>query len=130
MNIGGLVVAMNSSDSISSCYASGTIHLETLGRYIGTLIAQNQSATVNNSFSTINITVGNSYAYDGNDGSYNPDAAGTPLWYDYSAHSYVYDSDGTNYHGTGYQTALNWSSSLWFNLTEGGFPKLIGLPNR
>ena len=122
---GGLigVIAMNST-TISNCYASGTIYLGNLSNYIGTLIGIN-NGTANNSFSTVKMSVGDSYTYDGSNDGYNPNAAGNPLWFRYSA--YVYDSDGTNYFGTGYNTSLNWSSAHWFNLTEGGFPKLIYL---
>ena len=113
--------------TISNCYASGTIYLGDLSQNISTLVGIN-NGTGNNCFSTVKISVGESYVYDGGSYNYNPNAAGTPLWIKNSA--YVYDSDGTNYFGTGYNTTLNWSSAHWFNLTQDGFPKLIGLPNR
>ena len=128
-NCGGLIgVTAINSVSVSNCYASGTIYLgNSNGKFIGTLIGTNWCSP-NKSFSTVKISVGELYTYDGDSYNYNPNAAGTPLWIKNSA--YVYDSDGTNYFGTGYTTTLEWSSAHWFNLTEGGFPKLIGLPNR
>ncbi|MBP5468605.1 MAG: hypothetical protein J6Z11_05100, partial [Candidatus Riflebacteria bacterium] len=120
---------------ISNCYASGSIFLNAdYSKYVGVLLGESNEAVLNNSFSTVKITVRDSYSYDGNLDCYNPDDTRTPLWDEFDPNSftyeYVYDSSGTNYYGTGYKTTLNWNTAYWFNLTEGGFPKLIGLPNR
>ena len=124
---------------ISSCYASGTLNLKSSESYkcastIGTFIGyiENNNIEVNNSFSTVNIFVDNNYVFSDNayHSNYNPEMLSTPIWYTYETNAYVYNSDGTNHCGSGYKTTLNWNTAYWFNLVEGGFPKLIGLPNR
>ena len=133
--IGGLVGYTYADEgTINNCYASGTIIINhTKAKNVGTLIGDyNKLGSINNSFSSVKIMVSDEYTYDGGGETYNPDVAGTPLWYkyDYSLHTgeYVYNSDGTNYFGNGYQTTLGWNTAYWYNLTEGSFPKLIGLP--
>ncbi len=118
--------------TISNCYASGTLNLNLAkAKQAGTLIGNlGNNSTGNNSFSTVKLKAGDSYTYDGTGDCYNPNAVGTPLWYSYDSSSYVYDSDGTNHCDYGYKTTLDWNTAYWFNLVEGGFPKLIGLPNR
>ena len=131
--VGGLIGDIGKDSNISNCYASGSIFIDfNTANMIGVLVGQKKddTAQINNSFSTVTISVKDSYAFNGNNTCYNPDAAGTPLWYNTDTDSYVYDSDGTNHCGSGYKTTLNWSTVYWFNLIEGGFPKLIGLPNR
>ena len=133
---GGLIGRAYEGCKVSNCYASGSLLLDTdYANYVGVFIGELSLAEVNNSFSTVKINVGESYVYNGNDSCYNPeDSSGTPLWHktDYTIpiNVYIYNTDGTNYFGNGYQTTLNWNTAHWFDLTEGGFPKLIGLPNR
>ena len=120
--------------TITDCYASGTIIIKnTKANSIGSIIGfYDNNNVITNTFSTVNIKIdeGVLYNYDGSSERYNPDAVGNPLWYKYSISSYDYNSEGTNYFGMGYKTTLGWNTAYWFNLTEGGFPKLIGLPNR
>ena len=128
--------------NISNCYASGTINIKTsdsykYSSYIAALIGiiDEDDATISNSFSTVKISVDDSYVYnDSYTSNFNP-ALGTPLLCKYnsgiSEWEYIYDSDGTNYYGRGYDPSiLNWNTAYWFNLSDGSFPKLNGLPNR
>ena len=133
---GGLIGRAYEGCKITNCYASGSLLLDTdYANYVGVFIGELSLAEVNNSFSTVKINVGESYVYNGNDDCYNPeDSSGTPLWHkvDYTIpiNMYIYNTDGTNYFGTGYDPSiLNWNTAYWFNLSDGSFPKLIGLPN-
>ena len=142
-NLGGLIGCLGQDTTINNCYSSGSIFIDincdnsndNYASDIGTFVGQRKNSTqINYSFSTVNISVGNSYAHNpSNDSSYNPDAD-TPLWYYYDnglgTGEYVYNYDGTNHCNSGYKASLNWNPAYWFNLTGGGFPKLIGLPNR
>ena len=134
---GGLIGRAYEGCKITNCYASGSLLLDTdYANYVGVFIGELSLAEVNNSFSTVKINVGESYVYNGNDDCYNPeDSSGTPLWHkvDYTIplRIYIYNTDGTNYFGTGYDPSiLNWNTAYWYNLSNGSFPKLIGLPNR
>ena len=128
---GGLVGDLRSYVYLYNCYASGSLLLNSsnanyVGAVSGTIDNQNQS---NNLFSTVKITVGESYTYNGNSTCYNPASAETPLWYRNNKYEYDDDTDETHY-GRGYDTSYGWNGGYWYDLTEGGFPKLIGLPNR
>ena len=121
------------TSTLSNCYASGTLLLDCYkSDSVGTLIGciSSSDTQINNSFTTVNISVGENYAYSGDPKCYNPDNAGKSLWYDQSTLAYVYNSNGTNYFGAGYQTTLDWNTAYWHNLVEGGFPKLIEFQNR
>lgn len=129
---GGLIGDMYTS-TLSNCYASGTLLLDCYkSNSVGTLIGciTSSDTQINNSFTSVNISVGENYAYSGETACYNPDNAGKSLWYDQSTLAYVYNSNGTNYFGAGYKTTLDWNTAYWHNLVEGGFPKLIEFQNR
>ena len=136
--IGGLVgYTYSENGTINNCYASGTINLNcSLAKSVGTIIGfYSKLSSINNSFSTVNIKVTDTYSYNNsNNDNFNPDVAGTSLWYkfDYDLYDgeYVFDSNGTNYCNSGYKNTLEWNTAYWFNLSDGSFPKLIGLPNR
>ena len=121
-SVGGLIG--DCSSSVSSCYASGTIFLNSpRGSTAGVISGRiNAGTNMNNNFSRVTISVGESYNPNYSD-SYNPAVSGTPLWFEgYS--SYSYNASGTNYVSEGYKESLNWDSSVWDNLTEGALPTL------
>ena len=83
---GGLIGNMYSS-KVENSYASGSITLDcTKVRYCGTLTGYiDDEDTVENSFSSVIISVGESYTYDGDSRTYNPNAVGTSLWCRYDS---------------------------------------------
>ena len=129
--------------NIGNCYSSGNIGINAnsascVGTIAGFYDNEDTSTTVENSFSSSNISIQDLVNYDYDDSyrrCYNPYIEDASLWwlslyYDDSLDYYEYNESGSNYAGNGYKTQLNWDSNIWSNLTEGQLPKLAGFQNQ
>ena len=122
-NIGGFIG--ENYANIANSYASGSIFLDcTNAGYVGVIFGKNNnSPSLRNNFSAVNVSVAASYTYS-HPTHYNPENSDIPLWY--QGNEYSYNASGTNYVSEGYKESLNWDSAIWDNLTEGAMPTLKG----
>ena len=120
--IGGLIGSCSSN--ITNSYAVGSILLDSseASSYVGVTIGfLDHSSSLSNTFSSVEISVGNGYSPTSSE-HYSPSDTDIPLWYQNSA--YAYNNSGTNYVSNGYTESLNWDSDVWDDLIEGARPKL------
>ena len=124
--IGGLIGDSYDFVTISNCYASGSFYLNSPRgtSNIGVIAGHLNYYSLNNNFSNVKITFGDSYeSSQANTYNYKPNNPNIPLWFEQYT-DFVYNASGTNYVSNGYKESLNWDSNVWDNLTEGALPTL------